>query len=75
VQVREAAFDDPALSAEPGAVSDAAPGDHGFDAACPQKPAVLVVVVAAVGEDDVGLAARPADLAGNRSGVEIVEQR
>lgn len=34
VQVREAAFDDPALSAEPGAVPGAAAGDRWRDAAC-----------------------------------------
>lgn len=75
VQVREAAFDDPAPGAQPGAVLDAAPGDDRFDAARPQQPAVLVVVIAAVGQHDVGLLARAAELAGDRSGAQVVEQR
>ena len=75
VQVREAALDDPALTAEARAVLGPAPCDHGFDAAGPQQPAVLVVVVAAVGDDDVGLPARPAGLAGDRPGVQVVQQR
>ena len=54
---------------------DAASGDHGFDAARPQQAPVLVVVVAAVSEDQVGLLAGPAVLAGDRSGMQIVEQR
>ena len=40
----------PALAAEPGAVFGLAAGDHGFDAALPNEAAVLVVVVAAVGD-------------------------
>jgi len=47
----------------------ASAGDHGFDAARPQQPAVLVVVVAAIGEQQVGFAARSAWLAGDWSGV------
>ncbi len=50
VQPGEAALDDPALSAEAGAVGDAAAGDPRCDAAGAQHPPVLVVVVAAVGE-------------------------
>jgi hypothetical protein len=67
--VREAAFDDPALAAEAGAVSAAAAGDHGLDAPGPQQAAVLVEVVAAVGKDQVGLLARSATLAGDRASV------
>ena len=52
----------------------AAAGDHWFDAAASQQPAVFVVVVAAIGEQQVGLLARPARLAGDWSGVEVVEQ-
>jgi hypothetical protein len=55
VQVREAALDDPALPAEIGAVLGSAPGDDGLDAARPEQPPVLVVVIAAVGEDEIGL--------------------
>jgi hypothetical protein len=47
----------------------AAAGDHGFDAARAQEAAVLVVVVPAVGEQQVGLAARSAWLAGDWPGV------
>lgn len=75
VQVREAALDDPALAAEPGAVFGAAPGDHWLDAAGPQKSAVLVVVIAAVGDHEVGFLPGPPWLAGDRPGVQIVEQR
>jgi hypothetical protein len=63
VHAREAAFDDPALAAEPGAVRGAAAGDERLDAAPPEQPAVLVVAIAAVGDDEVGLLARPAALA------------
>lgn len=75
VQVGEAALDDPALRAEPGAVFDAAAGDGGLDPAGPEQAAVLVVVVAAVGQDEVGLLPRAADLAGDRGGVQEIEQR
>lgn len=64
VQVREAAFDDPALAAEPGALRGAAAGDERLDAAPPEQSAVLVVAIAAVGDDEVGLLAPPAALAG-----------
>jgi hypothetical protein len=73
--VRETALDDPALPAETGAVRGAAAGDHGLDPAGAQQPAVLVVVIAAIGEQQVGLLAGPADLAGDRPGVQIVKQR
>jgi hypothetical protein len=56
-------------------VFDAAAGDDGFDSSGPEQAAVLVVVIAAVGQDEVGLLARPAGLAGDRSGVEILQQR
>ncbi len=32
------------------------------------------MVIATVGEDEVGLLARPAELAGDRAGVQLVEQ-
>ncbi len=53
----------------------AASGDHGFDAARPQQSAVLVVVIAAIGEQPVGLLAGSAWLAGHWSGVQVVQQR
>ena len=60
VQVREAALDDPALATEARAVLGLAPSDDRFDPALPEQAAVLVVVIAAVGDDEVGLLARPA---------------
>jgi hypothetical protein len=75
VQVRKAALDDPARRAQARAVLSAASGDDGLDSPGPEQPAVLVVVVAAVGQHEVGLLTRAADLAGHRSGVQLVEQR
>jgi len=75
VQVREAALDDPALAAEVGAVLDAAFCDDGFDPAVPEQTAVLVVVIAAVGEQPVGLLAWTAWLAGDRPCVQVLEER
>ena len=72
--MREAAFDDPALAAQAGAVFGPAPRDHGFDAASPEQPAVLVVVIAAVGQDQVGFAAWTTGLASDRPAVQILEQ-
>ena len=59
----EGALDDPADTAEPGAVLCLATGDLGLDAAGTELAPVLVVVVAAVGGHPLGPAARPADLA------------
>ena len=61
VQVREGAFDDPADGAKPGAVVGLAASDHGCDAELADEAAVLVVVIAAVADHDVGSAAWPAD--------------
>jgi hypothetical protein len=72
--VSEAALDDPALAPEPGAVCCAASGDDGCDAERSQEPAVLVVVIAAVGENAVGFLAWPTLLAGHRSCVEVFQQ-
>ena len=75
VQPGEGAFDDPAVAAEPGAVLGLAPGDHGFDAALPEQAAVLVVVVAAVGDQRPRSASWPADAAADgRHPVEQFEQ-
>ena len=73
VEPGEGAFDDPAVAAEPGAVLGLAAGDHGLDAALPEQAAVLVVVVAAVGDQRVGSPSRPADAAADRR--HPVEQR
>jgi hypothetical protein len=62
----EAALHDPALSAEARAVVLAPSGDQGLDATGPELAAVLVVVIAPVGEQPAGATARAADLAGNR---------
>ena len=75
VQPGEGALDDPAVAAEPGAVRGLAAGDHGLDPALPYLAAVLVVVVAAVGDQAVGTATRPADVAAHgRHGVEQRQQ-
>lgn len=57
VQPGEGALHYPAHFAQPGAVGDAASGDHRFDAALSQQAAVLVEVVAAVGVQTPRLAA------------------
>ena len=54
VQPGEGALDDPAVAAEPGAVLGLAAGDHRFDPALAQRAPVLVVVVAAVGDERSG---------------------
>ena len=53
VEPGEGAFDDPAFAAEAGAVLGLTPRDHRFDSSLPDEAAVLVVVVAAVGDDAV----------------------
>lgn len=63
VQVGEGTLDNPALSAEPGAVFGAAPRDQWLHAECADQAAVLVEVVAAVTEHDVGAASGPTALA------------
>ena len=66
MQPGEGALDDPAVAAKPGAVLDLAPCDLRCDAALAELAAATVVVVAAVGADTIGSAARPADLAAHR---------
>ena len=66
VEPGEGALDDPADTAEAGAVFGLAAGDPGLDAAGAELPPVLVVVVAAVGGDPVGSAARSADASAHR---------
>lgn len=75
VQVSEAALHDPALAPEAGAVCCSAAGDDGCDAERTQQSAVLVVVIASVGEEPVGFLAWPSDLAGDRPAVEVFDQR
>ena len=50
VQPGEGALDDPAVATEPGAVLGLAPRDDRLHAPLPDEAAVLVVVVAAVGD-------------------------
>lgn len=75
VQVSEAALDDPALAAEAGAVGGAPSCDPVGDASRPQDAPVLVVVIAAVSKDKIGLSARPADLAGDRAPMQVIKER
>jgi len=72
VEPGEGALDDPAVSAESGAVFGVAAGDQGFDAALPDQAAVLVMVVAAVGEQRLGSSPRAPDPSTN--GWDAVEQ-
>ena len=75
VEPGEGALDDPALAAETGAVLCLAAGDRGLDASLPDQAPVLVVVVAAVGDQLPGPASRPADAAADRRHpVEQLEQ-
>ena len=54
VKPGEGALDDPTVAAEPGAVFSLTASDQRLDAALPNEPPVLVVVVAAVGDQDPG---------------------
>ena len=54
VQPGEAALHDPALGAKSRAVLLAAPGDQGLDAASPKLAAILVMVIAPIGEQPIG---------------------
>lgn len=73
MQPGDRALDDVAEDAQAGAVWLAPSGDHGADPALPEQAAVLVVVVAAVGQECVGASAGSTDLA--RDGRNLVEQR
>lgn len=71
VQPGEGALNDPAHLAQAGTVGDAASGDQRLDAPIPQQAAVLVEVVASVGIQTPGLAARTsAQTPDRRDGVE-----
>jgi hypothetical protein len=73
VQPGEGSLDDPAHSPEARAVLGGAAGDDRVDAAGPQLAAVLVVVIAAVGDQAVGALAWPPGLAADRA--DTVDQR
>ena len=66
VEPGEGALDDPTNAAEAGAVLGLATRDLRFDPTRAELTAVLVMVVAAVGDDPVGAAAWPTDLAAHR---------
>ena len=75
VEPGEGAFDDPTVAAECRAVLGLASRDHRLDATLPEQAAVLVVVVAAVGEQCLWSSAWPADAAADgRHPVEKFEQ-
>jgi hypothetical protein len=75
VEPGEGALDDPAVAAEPGAVFGLTASDDRLDAALPDEAAVLVVVVAAVGDQRPRSSSRPADAAADgRHPVEQFEQ-
>ncbi|SDM63778.1 hypothetical protein SAMN05216259_1017 [Actinacidiphila guanduensis] len=73
VQPGECALYHPAGLAQPGAMGDAASGDHRLDATRPQRPSVLVEVVAAVAIQVPRLATRPSSQPPDRR--DRVEQR
>ncbi len=73
VQPGEGALDDPTDATEAGAVFGLAASDDGFDTPLADEPAVLVVVIAAIGDESVGATAGPAD--GAAHGRHLVEQR
>ncbi len=74
VQVSETALHDPALAAQARTMRCTAAGDDGCDPESPEQPTVLVVVIATVGEEPVGLLSWPSDLSGDRPAVEVFDQ-
>jgi hypothetical protein len=75
VEPGEGAFDDPAVAAEPGAVPGLAASDERLHATLPGEPAVLIVVVAAVGDQHCRSTAWPADSSAHwRHSVEQLKQ-
>jgi hypothetical protein len=66
VQPRKSPLDHPSVGAQPGAVSGAAASDGRHVAALADLVAVDVMVVAAAGEQRVGLAAGMTDAAADR---------
>ena len=61
VQPGEGALDDPADAAQAGAVLGLAASDDGFDSSFADEAAVLVVVIATVGDEFLGAKAGPTD--------------
>ena len=75
VQPGEGALDEPTLAAESGAVFGQTAGDDRLDATLPEEPSVLVVVVAAVGDQRSRPGSRATDPATDgRHPVEQFEQ-
>ena len=66
VEPGEGALDDPPLTTQAGAVLGLAAGDDRLDAEPPDEAAVLVVVVAAVGDQQLRPTAWPTDTATHR---------
>ena len=66
VEPGEGALDDPAVASQPRAMCSLAARDQGFHSAPPDETPVLIVVVAAVGDEAVGASPRPADATANR---------
>ena len=75
VQPGEGALDDPALASESGSVLGLAASDHRLNPPLPEQVPVLIVVVAAVGDQAIGTATRAANRTGDRrNGVEERDQ-
>ncbi len=66
VEPGKGTLDDPAVMAESGAVLALAASDDGLDAALPDQATVLVVVVAAIGDQRPRPTSRSADPAADR---------
>ncbi len=75
VQVGEAALDHPALAPEARAVGGTPVGDPVGDPPGPQDAPVLVVVIAAVGQNKIRLLARAADLSRDRAAMQVLKER
>ncbi len=71
----KAALHDPAVAAEARTVRFATAGDDGCDPESSQQPTVLVVVIASVGEQPVGLLTWATNLPFDRPPVEVFDQR
>jgi hypothetical protein len=75
VKPGEGALDDPALTPEAGAVLGLSASDNRLYAELPDETAVLVVVIATVGDHDLRPATRPTDApAHRRDAIEQLEQ-
>jgi hypothetical protein len=65
VKPGEGSLNDPAFFAQARAVHSAAPGDHGLHATRPELAAVLVMVIASIGEQPLGASSRTPRPAGD----------